>query len=61
MQPQTLASKNVYHTVLEIPFGNLYVAYAEKSLCLLSGDELTFRQDIYRLYHRLPARPETMP
>lgn len=60
MQPQTLAPKNVYHTVLEIPLGNLYVAYAENSLCLLSGDELTFRQDIHRLYGRLPARNDAM-
>ncbi|MGE0047788.1 MAG: methylated-DNA--[protein]-cysteine S-methyltransferase [Acidithiobacillus sp.] len=60
MQTQTLVPKSLYHTVLETPFGKLYVAYAEKYLCLLSGDELTLLLDIYRLYGRFPARNDAM-
>lgn len=60
MQTQTLVPKHLYHTVLETPFGKLYVAYAEKYLCLLSGDEMRLRLDIYRLYGRFPARNDAM-
>ena len=60
MQTQTLVPKCLYHTVLETPFGKLYVTYAEKYLCLLSGDEMTLLLDIYRLYGRFPTRNDAI-
>ena len=60
MQSPDLLLKRLCYTVLETPFGQLYVAYAENYLCLLSGDELKLRLDIYRLYGRFPDRNDAM-
>ena len=60
MQTQTSVPSNLFHTVLETPIGNLYVAYAGKFLCLLSGDELSLSLDMYRIYGKFPARNNTL-